>query len=316
LSIKKLIIGISIAVVLMLVIVLTLVLKPDLLTGLSETIKGTFDNTTEIVKTEPLPPVVNPVTTEPVEPMPVADAVRPEDNLKVYIPNTAGDFVVVTEGKDALVINGGFASDSENIKAFLAKIGVKQARYTVATNYLKSSVEGFPKMLTYLPSYYVLLSENVASKDLDKAVVAYLDKNKLIWNVPHNESTYKLGKANFELLKTHKKGSLFVLVTNGNTKMLFSGSTTKIEDGLVAKLPISVDLYAVASTNDKYSLNAGVMDKINAKNLVLNDMKNVDASKVTNAAKERELTLFRSTQCGDIVVGSNGTDIEVNCTKK
>jgi hypothetical protein len=98
--------------------------------------------------------------------------------------------------------------------------------------------------------------------------------------------------------------------------MLFSGSTTKIEDGLVAKLPISVDLYAVASTNDKYSLNAGVMDKINAKNLVLNDMKNVDVSKVTNAAKERELTLFRSTQCGDIVVGSNGTDVEVNCTKK
>lgn len=330
-TIKKLIIIISIVTVVAMSGVVIVALNPNLLTGLTSTISGTVKDTGAVVgvgnEPEPstTPVVVPPVevsqtdptpTEQPVVVMPTPDTVRKEDNLKVYIPNTAGDFAVVVSGKDALVINGGYGSDSKAIKTYLAQLGITKARYAVATNYLSSSVEGFPKLLSYLPADYILVAENVASKELDKKVVEYLDKNQMIWSTPHDASSFKLGKAKFELVKTHDKGSIIVSIENGDSHIVLSGSTTKIEQGAIDKLPSDIDLYVVTASNKDYSVREEMLEKLNPKNLVVNDAKNVGIAGVTSKTENKELVLFRSTQCGNIVVGSNGEDAQVSCAKK
>lgn len=241
---------------------------------------------------------------------------RAKDNLEVHILNTFGDVVILKEGNMAVLINGGFIRDSVEVKNYLNKIGVKKVRYLIGTNYHASSIEGMSKILSYLYADYIFLSENILTGKIGTNLVKYLNAHKLVWTHPKENGVYKLDKVRFSLLPSNPSGSIMVLVQNGETKMLFTGSTTRFDDEFLNKLPTNITLYSANVYNKSYRFPAKVLAKVKPKNVVLVNKSSKNVKSVEVTIKNSGATLYSTNVCGHTVIGSNGSDIVITCAGK
>jgi competence protein ComEC len=314
---KYIFIGIG---VLLLVGVLSLVIFKDFRNGLVATLTGTFKDTKTIVSDSTSPPTSTPaptpVVTESPPAEPTADPNRKKDNLKIHILDSTGTSVLVVEGKNALLIDGSDTKSSPAVLAYLTSHGITKLRYTVATNYHSVAVEGLSKILSYFPSDYILLSKNVDEDKRGDEFRSYLTSKKLIWTAPIGVK-YKLGESYFEIVSTHKNGSLIVLLTNGVNKFLFTGDITRVDKEALTSLPREVDLYSVSSRNPTYETPVALSGYLKPKNVVIGNLSEDSATlKTQDILLNGGATVYKTDQCGTMLIGSNGADVTYTCDKK
>lgn len=319
---KVKLIGIISSAVLLLGVVTTLIVFKDIRSGIVETVKGTITDTKLALEGNNKEPTgeENPPEQEDIdnnnqetseeevkEEKPIV-----EDNLKIYIPNTNGDFIVVEDSGEVMIINSSYKEEEKTVKNYLDSLGIKKVKYAIGTNYHPTSVGGMSKLLSYVPAEYIVISSNITQHEKSKDLMDYLKSHKLTWTTPGDSSNLTLGKSKINLLTTHYGGSFIVVITNKTNTFVFTGSTTKIEDTVLKKIPKNVDLYGVTQGDSKYTFHTKLYERLKPKNVIFNDREGVDPTKVLTEISKEEQTLYQLTKSKSIVIKSNGVDIKVD----
>lgn len=254
------------------------------------------------------------VTDSPEEETTKGDATeeaKAEETLKIYIPNTSGDFIFISSQNEHMIINGGLKEEEAFVQDYLRNyLKVKNVKYVLGTNYHNDSIEGLPKILSYINTDYLLIGSNVSNHRNAKPLMEYLTKRQLIWTVPGKNATFKLGDATFQLMTTHDDGSIVLHLTHGDNEMVFT-SSIMVYDDVLEDLPSDVDMLSITESGKYYTFPTHVYNVLNPKAVLFNDRVGVDPTDTLTALKTKDSKVHRLTQEHNIVVGSNGVDISI-----
>lgn len=237
-------------------------------------------------------------------------------NLHIYIPSTKGNFVVVQDQGQTMVIDGGVNSDVPFIKKYLNKLGVTKAKYLVVSNNLYSSIQGLPKILSSVPATYYLSANDVANGINSKSILNWFNKRNLYWQVPNRGTQFSLGTASIQMITTNDGGALLVIVKDGSKTFMFTGSSTvTVAKNVLSLLPSTVDIYSVTQTDKYYNLPKGVLSTINPKAVIYNDTSGANDSSELQQIKSTKATLYSLTGKDGVVITSDGSSVHVNQTQ-
>lgn len=319
---------------LILILALVMVFVEPVRNGVISTIKGTTEDTVDVVAQNNQEPVPSPtdeagidnLSEEPIElsedlgkdtgvakeveePKDAAEHFRDDDQLKIYVKDTVGNAVLFTNGKDAMLVDAGFSKDTEQIHALLDSLGIKRLKYMVVSNWHQASHQGVIKTLEKYPADYIILSGNILSNDNGKALINYLTKNQLIWTIPSNTGSMGLGSSSVKFLSSNKGGSLLTFVNHGQTNIAVSGTTQYFEDVIFKYLPTNIDLHLASLSVSEYTVPHELIAKVNPEKIILNNLPNFDDSKTVELLTRPDSELYRTTDTGNITIGSNGEDL-------
>lgn len=315
--------------VLVITVSVALLAVPDVRNGITQTFKGSVQDTKDFVNGDPEAPLdpeepavevdtaVEPAPVEPVvvDPVPVTpeDVESIPDNMTVTVLNTNGSAVLVQDKGYYALFDGSSGADADVLVKKLKEAGVSKLRYVVSTNYHKESVGGLTAILKAVPTDYILLAPNVTVDEKGKALVDYLDKNRLVWTIPSESSRYKLDKSYFEFVYTHDNGSLLTLLSNENTKILLSSGITRVDEDRLTLVAPQVDAWVFSDKMDGYVTPQTVLDYLKPKNVLIGSSGSVEEpNKTVKAVNETlETTLYTTAKKEDIVLMSNGKRIKV-----
>lgn len=288
----------------------------DIRSGVMSTLRGSVKDTvailtpTEIIEEDPTDPSI---TSEEESPAGVVIEDQKEDTVFIHILDTEGTSVLVVEGNKTLLIDGGMLTDTEKIQRYLNSLGIGRLTYLVATNYHETAIEGLPKILSYYPVDYLIVSENISTDKKGENLTSYFSEKSLTANILSQKVTYKLETVTFELIPTHEGGSLLVLLSDEDNKILLSGDITRVDEEALTVLPENIDLYSISSRKQTYLFPKGVLEKVNPKTLVISGSS--DKKEVTKELQKVQSVVFQNESCGTILVSSNGSRVSLNCEK-
>lgn len=201
--------------------------------------------------------------------------------LRIYFAKTSGDFVVLEDQGNSLVINSGFASDESSVSSMLSYLGLKSVNYMVATNNLSSSIGGFINLLSLIPSTYYLSSNDVSNGKFSGSILNWFGANNVVLSVPGDGSSISFGGATVSFYDTSSRqdGSLLVVVNNGGNSFVFSGSTTRnIESSTLSSLPVHSSLYVVTNSYRAYHFPRGILATMRPKTVLVNNNSGLSVS--------------------------------------
>lgn len=333
---KKLVIAIGGVSILLVALALTVVLVEPIRNGLIATIKGTTQDTIDVVTNpnqDPNPSPteeagVNDLSEEPIEPTDelgkdtgvakdleemknAQEHFRPDDKLQIYVPDTTGNAVIFKSGKDTLLVDGGITADLPKVHATLDALGVTKLKYIVISNWHLETQQGVVETLKKYPADYIILAGNLLDGDNGKTLIGYLESNRLIWTIPSNTGTLNLGSAGVKFLSSNKGGSLLTFVNYGQTNIAVSGTTQYFEETIAKYLPSSLDLHILTMSNAEYSVPIDLINKVNPTKIILNNLENVDDKATVEALTRPDSELIRTSETGNLAIGSNGVDLNV-----
>ena len=318
---------------LILILALVLVFVEPVRNGVISTIKGTTSDTVDAVvnNQDPVPSPtevegLDGISEEPTEPTEelgkdtgvakdleekknAEEHFREDDQLKIYVLDTVGSTVLFTNGKDAMLVDGGFSKDLKKIHAQLDALGIKRLKYAVVSNWHQASHQGVIKTLEKYPADYIILSGNILTNENGKALTTYLTKKKLIWTIPSNTGSMGLGSSSVKFLSSNKGGSLLTFVNHGQTNIAVSGTTQYFEDVIFKYLPTNINLHIASLSVAEYTAPHELIEKINPEKIILNSLENFDDSKTIEKLTRPDSELLRTTDTGNIAIGSNGEDL-------
>lgn len=239
-----------------------------------------------------------------------------KDNMEIHVLNSSGTAILVVSGGEGLLLDGSDGTDGKKIVDYIRAQGIFDLRYLVATNYHEKSLSGVSKILSYISSDYILMSQNVANDKLGTKLRSYLDSKQLTWNIPSKRSNFVLGDITFELLPTHDGGSLVTVITNDQSKYVVTGDITRVDKDLIAQLPNSVETYFVSSRMPSYVVPTNVLAKLNPKNIVMGANPKGEANTRTlGDLKESGATVYNTSEGGSVIIKSNGVATKYNSKK-
>lgn len=321
---------------LILILALVVIFVDPVRNGLISTIKGTTEDTVNTVTNNNQDPVPSPtdeagvdnLSEEPVEPTEelgtdtgvakeveevkdAKDFFREDDKLKIFVTDTIGNSVLFMDGKDAMLVDTGFAKDAGKVHALLDAQGVTRLKYLVVSNWHLASQQGAVALLEKYPADYIILSGNVLTNENGTALINYLTQKNLIWTIPSNTGSMGLGTSSVKVLSSNKGGSLLTFVNNGQTNIAVSGTTQYFEDVIFKYLPTNIDLQLLSLSESEYTVPKDLVEKVNPEKIILNTLENYDDSKTVEMLTRPDSELLRTQDTGNIAIGSNGIDLNV-----
>lgn len=313
--------------------VLVIALVEPLRTGVIDTIRGTAEDTVAVIvdnETGGKSPtdeadLSTPEGGEPTDelgkdtastgnPEDAQDAekmFREDDRLKILIPDTVGNAVIVRDGSDTMLVDTGVAADFARIDATLQANDVTKLKYLIISNWHPETIGGAVQVLTKYPADYIIVSGNVLENENGVPLITYLTKNNLLWTTPSNSGSMYLGSVSFKALSSHKSGSLLTFINYGTTNISISGTTQYFEDGIFKYLPKNLDLHIATLSKAGYKVPDGMINKLSPQNVILNNIKGFDDSTTVNALTETGAQLMKTSEAGNIAIGSNGEDLNI-----
>lgn len=333
---KKVLIPTGLGAGVVLIFALLLVFVAPFREGVIHTIKGTSQNTVDLVISTNKEPVLSPTDEEglgdrseqPIEPKEefgkdtgsskgveepkdTQKAFREDDKLRVYILDTKGNSIIFQNGKDIMLVDGGYSTDVPTIKAKLKELGATRIKYMVVSNYHLATLQGVPQILDNYPADYIILSGNVMTQENGKVVTSYLTRKGLIWTIPSNTGSMSLGTSSVKFLSSNKGGSLLTFVNHNRTNITVSGTTQYFEEVIFKYLPSNIDLHIATHGMQGYTVPEELIDKLNPKTIILNNDKGISDNKTVKVLSRPSADLYRLSDTGNIAVGSNGEDLNI-----
>ena len=232
----------------------------------------------------------------------------------------ADSALVVCDGA-TMLIDGGNATDSDLIYAFLKNHGVKHLDYIVATHAHADHVGGLSGALNYASAAMAFCPVTEYDSKAFNDFVKYLGNKNITITVPKHGDKYKLGSADIEILgpinpsDEPNNTSIVIRVIYGSTSFLFTGDAERLEeqDILETGYDLSATVLKVghhgSDTSTTYSFLREIMPKYAVISCGKDNSYGHPHDNLLSRLRDADVTIYRTDMQGTITCTSNGKTV-------
>lgn len=242
---------------------------------------------------------------------------------QIHFINTGNsDAILIKQGDNAALIDGGDNDDESTIVNYLKKQGVTKLDYLIATHFHADHIGGLDAVVNNIKVDKAYVSNGSATSKTYKDFINSMANKGVYPSVPLLNSEFKLGTSTFKVLSVANTGdknndSIVLLWQNGNDKVLLTGD---IEAEIENKLNVGkVDLLKVPHHGSSSSTTDFLLNKTNPKYAVIqvgeNNSYGHPHKETMEKLESRGIEVHRNDECGTIVFTSTGDGLEVDCKK-
>lgn len=239
-----------------------------------------------------------------------------------FINTGNSDAILIRQGGEAVLIDGGENDDEETVVNYLKDIGVKELKYVIATHPDADHIGGLDAVINSIPVENVYVSNGDANTKTYSDFINAMSNKNLYPSVPLLGTEFYLGTSKFKVLsaanlKNPNDNSIVLEYVNGNDKILLMGDVgTDIERIINVE---EVDLIKIGHHGSNTSSDVNFIKKINPKYAVITVGKNNryghPNKETMQTLKKENIEVHRSDECGNILFKSTGNGLIVNCKK-
>lgn len=259
----------------------------------------------------------------------LADASKLDGNLKIHFIDVGqADSILITEGENSMLIDAGTNEAGKTVVDYIKSQSIDNFDYVIGTHPHEDHIGGLDNVIDNFAISTLLLPKVTSNTKTFKDVVNSAKSKNLKLTVPKVGNTYRLGKATFEILAPNSEDyestnnySVVVKIIYGNNKFLFTGDAEYVSEYEILdnNIDISADVLKVGhhgsytSTSDKF-LNA-VKPKYAVICVGRDNRYNHPVKSVMEKLKKNNIDVYRTDECGNIVLTSDGENITFNVNK-
>jgi len=239
-----------------------------------------------------------------------------------FINTGNSDSILIRQGGEAALIDGGDNDDEKTVVNYLKDIGVKKLKYVVATHPDADHIGGLDAVINSIPVETVYVSNGDANTKTYSDFINAMSSKNLYPSVPLLGAKFYLGTSEFKVLSAANlndvnDNSIVLEYTNGNDKILLMGDAgTDIERIIDTK---EVDLIKIGHHGSNTSSDMNFIKKINPKYAVITVGKNNryghPNKETMQTLKKENIEVHRNDECGNILFKSTGNGLVINCEK-
>ncbi|MBP1571355.1 MAG: MBL fold metallo-hydrolase [Oscillospiraceae bacterium] len=227
-----------------------------------------------------------------------------------------GDAALVECDGHYMLIDGGSKSDSRLMYTVLKEAGVEKLDYIFATSAAADHIGGLAGALNYAKADFVFCAVDSYKSDEFEDFKKYADKNGGGIDIPVENSFYRLGSADIEIIDVDKdSANLVIRVIYGDTSFLFTGDMTSEREAVLVEKDtvITSTVLKAANYGGNQSSSADFLRKVSPQYAVVSVGREND-----NGYPHKDLLtlldfasigLYRTDMHGDIICTSDGTTL-------
>lgn len=263
-------------------------------------------------------------TEDKVEETPTNTVVSGE--LKVhYIDVGQADAILIQQGTEAMIIDGGNNEDEGIINSYLNNLGIKELKYVIGTHPHEDHIGSLDYIINSFKVGKVYFPKQTSTTKTFESFVGAVSNSGLKLTAPSVGDTFMLGEAKCTVLAPNGSGysddndySIVVKVEYGSTSFLFTGDAEATSEMEMVKkgLNLKADVLKVGHHGSKSSTCANFLSAVNPKYAVVSVGKDNSYSHPNQGTMDRlkgaGVQVYRTDENSNIVATSNGTDISFN----
>ena len=271
--------------------------------------------------------------TKPVEDPEVNEIVPPEELPKDstfevhYLDVGQGDCSLILCDGHAMLIDGGEASESSKVYAYLKAHGVDHLDYMVATHAHSDHIGGLSGALNYATVGTAFCPVTEYDSKTFSSMVKYLGNQGLSITVPSAGESFMLGSAYVQILGPQgtyddpNDMSIVLKVTYGETSFLFTGDAerTAEADILNAGYDLSATVLKVghhgSDTSTSYPFLREIMPEYAVIQVGKDNSYGHPTEDTLSRLRDADVKVYRNDLQGDIICSSDGKTVSFTTTK-
>ena len=238
-----------------------------------------------------------------------------------YIDVGQGDCALVLCDGQGMLIDGGKASQSSKVYAYLKEHGIDHLNYIVASHAHADHVGGLSGALNYATVDVALCPVLDYDTKTFQSFVKYLGQQNISITIPHAGDTFKLGSATVQILAPLREyddpndTSIVMKVVYGETSFLFTGDATRTAEAdiLDAGYDLSATVLKVGHHGSDTSTSYPFLREIMPKYAIISVGKDNDYGHPTDNTMSRlrdaDAVVIRTDTHGTITCTSNGKQV-------
>ena len=194
-----------------------------------------------------------------------------------FIDTGNSDAILIRQGGEALLIDGGDNDDEDTVVSYLKDIGVKELKYVIATHPDADHIGGLDAVINSIPVENVYVSNGDANTKTYRDFINAMANKNLNPSVPLLGAEFYLGTSKFKVLsaanlKDTNDNSIVLEYTNGNDKVLLMGDAGKNIERIIDV--DDVDLIKVGHHGSNTSTSLNFIKKANPQYAIITVGKN------------------------------------------
>ena len=237
-----------------------------------------------------------------------------------FIDTGNSDAILIRQGGEAALIDGGDNDDEERVVNYLKDIGVTELKYVIATHFDADHIGGLDAVIDSIPVETVYVSNGDANTKTYRDFIESMTNKNLYPSVPLLGAEFYLGTSKFKVLsaanlKDPNNNSIVLEYINGNDKVLLMGDAGQEIERIINVE--DVDLIKIGHHGSKTSTSLSFIKKANPEYAVItvgkNNRYNHPNKETMETLKSQDIEVHRSDECGNILFKSTGNGLIVNC---
>ena len=245
-----------------------------------------------------------------------------------FIDVGQGDCALILCDGKAMLIDGGEASQSSKVYAYLKEHGVDHLNYIVASHAHADHVGGLSGALNYATVDVALCPVLDYDTKTFQSFVKYLGQQNVSITIPNAGDTFELGSATIQILAPFRDyedpndTSIVMKVVYGETSFLFTGDATRIAEAdiLDAGYDLSATVLKVghhgSDTSTSYPFLREIMPKYAIISVGKDNTYGHPTDNTLSRLRDADVAVLRTDLLGTIICTSDGEEVTFETEKR
>ncbi len=245
-----------------------------------------------------------------------------------FIDVGQADCALIKCDDETMLIDGGNREDSSLVVSVLKNNNVEYLDYVVCTHAHEDHVGGLSGALSFADAGHILAPETEADTKVYQNFVEKAKERGVKIEHPDDGDNFMLGSAQVEILgPVNEKGkdinstSIVLRIDYGETSFLFTGDAESDEEGDIIENSGNLKATVLkvghhgSDTSTSYQFLREVMPMYSVISVGKDNSYGHPDESIISRLEDSGTKILRTDECGDIIMTSDGKNIDVNTSK-